>query len=290
MTDARNLTLGHGGRWYGPYGTMACPVCQSDRRRDQDALTVADGRAGVLLHCKRLGCDFRDIATAMGLMMGDFRPPDPAIIAAREAERLAELAKRARVARRLWGEAQPIGGTLAESYLQRRGITSALPGTLRFHPACWAPAMPPHRAGHYPAMLALVEGSDAFAIHRTWLFPDGDKAKQMLGATAGGAVRLSGGGNRLVVGEGIETCLALLCGLLAGPATVWAALSTSGLRSLRLPAQPGRLTVACDGDTAGRAAAMALAERAHALGWAVATIDPGNGADFNDILNRKDAA
>ena len=54
--------------------------------------------------------------------------------------------------------------------------------------------------------------------------------------------------------------------------------------------QPGRLTIACDGDAAGRAAALALAERAHALRWTVATIDPGDGADFNDILNRKDAA
>ncbi len=136
MIDARTLTLGHGGRWYGPYGTMACPVCQSDRRRDQDALTVADGRAGLLLHCKRLGCPFHDIATAMGLMRGDYRPPDPAIIAAREAERLADLAKRARVARRLWHEAQPIGGTLAESYLRRRGHhlplarNAALPSSL----------------------------------------------------------------------------------------------------------------------------------------------------------------
>lgn len=89
---------------------------------------------------------------------------------------------------------------------------------------------------------------------------------------------------------GIESGLSLLCGLLDGPATVWAALSTSGMRALCLPPQPGRLTIAADGDTPGREAAQALAERAHALGWQVGIMDPGTGADFNDILTGKAAA
>ena len=62
-----------------------------------------------------------------------------------------------------------------------------------------------------------------------------------------------------MVAEGIETALSLASGLLRAPAAVWAALSTSGLRGLRLPVQPGRLTVAADGDAAGREAAAALA-------------------------------
>lgn len=55
-------------------------------------------------------------------------------------------------------------------------------------------------------------------------------------------------------------------------ATIWATLSTSGMRSLHLPLEPGRLTVASDGDTAGREAAHALAERAYAAGWAVSLL------------------
>ncbi len=292
MTDARALIRRLGGRWHGSYGTAPCPVCQPDRRRDQDALTIGDGRAGLLLHCKRLDCGFRDVLAAAGISGSRYTPPDPAINAKRDAERRAHAAKREGQARVLWNEAQPIGGTLAERYLRHRGITVSLPATLRFHPAC----LHHETRQRLPAMLALVEGGDGLAVHRTWLRSDGagkaavEPAKKMLGAVAGGAVRLSGGGNRLVVGEGLESCLSLLCGLLAGHATVWAALSTSGLRGLRLPAQPGFLTIACDGDAAGRAAAMALAERAHALRWQVATIDPGDGADFNDILNRKDAA
>lgn len=292
MVDARTITTRLGGRWHGHYGTAPCPVCQPDRRRDQDALTLTDGKAGLLLHCKRLGCDFRDVLVAAGICAGSYAKPDPAVIAQREAERLADLAKRERQARALWMEAQPIGCTPADAYLRSRGITCPLPATLRFHPACW------HREAKLglPAMLALVEGGSGFAVHRTWLRADGtgkaavEPAKAMLGAVAGGAVRLSGGVTRLVVGEGIESCLSLLCGLLAGPATIWAALSTSGLRGLHLPAQPGSLITACDGDAAGRAAALYLAERAHVLGWDVATIDPGDGADFNDILIRKDAA
>ncbi|OYX78186.1 MAG: hypothetical protein B7Y82_04720 [Sphingomonadales bacterium 32-65-25] len=292
MADAHDLALRLGGRWHGSYGTAPCPVCQPDRRRDQDALTLADGSGGLLLHCKRLGCGFRDVLAAAGICPGSYRTPDPAIMAKREAERRAELAKRESQARALWKQSQPIGGTLAETYLRHRGITCPLPATLRFHRACW------HGASfqRLPAMVGLVEGGDGWAVHRTYLRDDGtgkaavEPAKAMLGATAGGAVRLSGGPGRLVVAEGIETALALLCGLSDGPAMVWAGLSTSGLRGLHLPAQPGRLTIACDGDAAGRAAALALAERAHALRWTVATIDPGDGADFNDILNRKDAA
>ena len=114
--------------------------------------------------------------------------------------------------------------------------------------------------------------------------------KLMLGATAGGAVRLSEGGSRLVAAEGIESALSLLCGLLSGPVEVWAALSTSGMRSLRLPEKTGQLVIAPDGDQPGRTAAFALADRAHALGWRVSLIDPGEGADFNDILTGKGVA
>jgi hypothetical protein len=92
------------------------------------------------------------------------------------------------------------------------------------------------------------------------------------------------------VAEGIESALSLLCGLLAGPVTLWASLSTSGMRALRLPDQIGQLVIAADGDRPGREAANVLANRAHALGWRVSLIDPGEGADFNDILTGKAVA
>ncbi len=84
--------------------------------------------------------------------------------------------------------------------------------------------------------------------------------------------------------EGNETALSLASGLLCGPAAVWAALSTSGMRGLRLPAAPGHLTITSDGDDAGHVATHALAERAHALGWRVDLLPAPDGRDWNDIL------
>ena len=292
MTDASELTIALGGRWHGCYGAAPCPICQPDRRKGQNALTLADGRNGrLVLDCKKSACAFLDILAAAGLRFGDFAPPDAATFAQREREAKAEAERRAGQATRLWLEAQPIAGTAAETYLRGRGITCPLPDTLRFVPSCWHTS-----AQRFPAMVARVDGCDRFAAHRTYLATDGagkadvDPAKAMLGATAGGAVRLADGPGRLVVAEGIESGLSLLCGLLDGPATVWAGLSTSGLRGLRLPAKTGRLTIACDGDGPGRDAAHNLAERAHGLGWLVSILDPGAGADFNDILTGKAVA
>jgi hypothetical protein len=103
-------------------------------------------------------------------------------------------------------------------------------------------------------------------------------------------VRLSQEPGPLVVAEGIETALSLASGLLREPATVWAALSTSGLRGLRLPAEPGRLAIASDGEAAGREAAAALAERAAALGWRVSLLPAPDGQDWNDVLRGRAAA
>ena len=295
MTDAKQITLDLGGKWLRSYGTAPCPICQPERRKGQNALTLADGGDGRLLaNCKKSACAFRDILAAAGVTAGEYRAPDPATLAQRERERKAEAEKRAAQARRCWNEAQPIAGTLAETYLRGRGITCELPRTLRFAPNCWHGAT----AQRHPALVAAVQGSGAAAVHRTYLRPDGSgKAaiapdKAMLGAVAGGAVRLTQGQGPLVVAEGIETALSLASGLLRYPATIWAALSTSGIRGLHLPPQPGRLTIATDSDDggAGHAAGHALAERAHGLGWQVSLLPAPDGRDWNDILTMKGEA
>lgn len=291
MTDARDLTLTLGGRWYQRFGAAPCPICQPERRKGQNALTLADGEKGLVLHCKKSACGISDILTAAGITPGTYQPPDPAELARRRAEEKAEAEKKARQALGIWQEAQPITGTLAETYLRARGITCALPDVLRFHPACWHVT-----AQRFPTLVARIDGAEGFAVHRTYLRADAtgkadvEPAKAMLGAVQGGAVRLTDGPGPLVVAEGIETALSLACGLLRAPALVWAALSTSGIRGLRLPDLPGRLTIAPDGDAAGREAAHALAERAHALGWAVSLLPAPDGRDWNDILCMKGGA
>lgn len=287
--NARELTSNLHGKWYGGYGTAPCPVCQF-KTEGRNALTLGEGDNGrLLLNCKKLGCAYRDILVACGISTGDYTPPDAAAIAQREAERKSHAAKRERQAETVWNEAQPVGGTIAETYLRGRGITCPLPDTLRFHPECWHGPT----AKRHPAMIAVVQGVNGACVHRTYLRTDGmakvdvDPAKMMLGGAAGGAVKLTDTTGPLVVAEGIETALSLASGLLCTPATIWAALSTSGIRSLRLPERLGRLTITPDGDTAGRDAANALAARAHALGWQVSLLPAPNGRDWNDILALK---
>ncbi|SPF81139.1 DUF7146 domain-containing protein [Pseudoprimorskyibacter insulae] len=287
--DARTLTQTLKGHWYGRYGTAPCPVCQPEQRKGQNALTLSEGQAGLLAHCKKSNCGFSDILGAAHVAPGLWTPPDPATRAKANTAKQADAKRRADQAFRLWQEAEPITGTIAETYLRGRGITCDLPETLRFHPECWHGAT----ARRYPAMVALVEGCKSFGIHRTYLRPDGaSKAdiapcKAMLGATSGGAVRLTDQPGPLVVAEGIETGLSLASGLLSLRATIWSALSTSGMRGLFLHSGKGRLKIASDGDAAGREAAQALAMRAHSLGWQVSMLPAPNGRDWNDVLMMK---
>jgi hypothetical protein len=144
-------------------------------------------------------------------------------------------------------------------------------------------------------MVARVDGAINFAIHRTFLSDQGKgkthlhPTKAMLGSCKGGAVHLSSinihnQGGPLIVTEGIENGLALLSGLLDTPATVWAALSTSGVVSLTLPRQPGHLIIATDSDAAGQQAASKLSMRADRLGWRISHLTPPSDQDWNDVL------
>ena len=285
MINARNLSQQLGGHWYGRYGTAPCPICQTERRKDQNALTLSDNENRLLAHCKKSGCDFHDIVAAAGFFHGTSKAPNPAELAQRKTQAKEEANRRSLQAQRLWSETWPIAGTVAEQYLRQRAITCELPDTMRFHPECWHPS-----AKRLPAMLSVVEGAAGFALHRTYLMQDGsgkaqvDPPKAMLGNVSGGAVRLAKASGPLVVAEGIETALSLCCGLLNGPATVWAALSTAGLVSLKLPPEVGKLVIAADNDKAGHRAANALAIKASQIGWEVTLSPPKSGADWNIVL------
>ena len=139
-------------------------------------------------------------------------------------------------------------------------------------------------------MVAQVtRGADnaPLAIHRTFLARDGggkapvDPVKMMLGPCRGGAVRLSEPGDMLMVGEGIETCLAAMQAT-GNPA--WAALSTSGLRALYMPDYVRDVIVLADGDDPGDAAARDCALRWKWMGRRVRIARPPRGQDFNDML------
>jgi len=282
--DPAVLTYNLGGKWHQHYGAAPCPVCQTERRVDQNALTINLREDRLLLHCKKSGCNFRDILIAANIIPGQVEIDALAIEDARRTRQKLESKALAR-ARDIWGQSNSLARTHGEAYLRGRGITCVLPDTLR-----WLPDVFHGPSGGYcSAMVGNVQPTGG--IHRTYLSKSGLRLpkyrKMMLGPCGGGAVRLSKTSGPLVVAEGIETALSLLCGLLSGPATVWAALSTSGMKSLRLPEVAGKLIIATDGETAGRKAGNLLANRATMLGWKVSLLLAPDGLDWNDVLMKR---
>jgi putative DNA primase/helicase len=169
---------------------------------------------------------------------------------------------RCRVALAIWQSARPAPQTPVVIYLASRGIRLPPPDVLRFHAGLKHPS-----GGIWPTMVALVtNGADGMpvAVHRTYLDRDGggkapiDPQKMMLGPCRGGVVRLAEPGKVLMVGEGIETCFAAM---QATGLPAWAALSTSGLRSLDLPPDVRDVIVLADGDEPGEVAARDCASR-----------------------------
>jgi hypothetical protein len=253
------------------------------------SLTLRDGDAGCVLVTCWAGCDRRDVLAALrrrGLL--NARATDYRGHSAKKSQREDAVrtdARRSKAALAIWQSARPAGGTLVQNYLVSRGLHLPAPPTLRFHTSLKHPS-----GGTWPAMVALItRGSDnsPLAIHRTFLSRDGSgKApahpqKMMLGPCRGGAVRLASADGLLMVGEGIETCLAAM---QATGKPAWAALSTSGLRSLELPPEVRDVVVLADGDAAGEAAARAAALRWKSEGRRVRIARPPRGFDFNDVL------
>lgn len=283
MSEAQDITAALGGCWYGSFGTAACPVCQPERRRDQTALTLKDGHRGLVLHCKKSECSFTEVLRAAGVA-GKRRREDES---PRSSARAGNSATTSGYAEKLWQESAPIGGTPAEVYLREvRKIEGTVPATLRYNPRTWHG--PTRR--NLPALIARIEGCAGFAVQRTYLRPDGSgkadlpEQKMMLGKAAGGHVSLQSGPDALVIAEGIETALSLPSLFDIGSATLWAALTAANLRAFSLPAVPGHLVVATDGDEAGRRAGDALLTRAVRLGWSVEMKPAPDGRDWNDVL------
>lgn len=287
--NAETITRILGGRWRGGAGSAACPVCQPERRRDQTALSLRDGDKGVLLFCHKAGCNFADIAEAVSLPR-EATLPDPIAMAEARRKRAEYDAARLAKARAVWDRAKPIGGTNGERYIRSRGIRCDLPATLRYEPDLM------HTTSGRWVAAVIGDIQSTGGVHVTFLEKSGGvgiksgRRKEMCGPCSGGAVRLSDGAGPLVVCEGIETGLSLLQSLSDRSPRVWAALSTSGIRGLILPAEAGELIVAPDGDAPGREAAAALAERASASGWNVRVMDPGDGLDWNDHAKAEAAA
>lgn len=215
-----------------------------------------------------------------GFRGGDHQRPVPA-----RRDPTHESAGNADIAKRLWSSTQQALDTPVQAYLRSRGLELARSGSLRFHPHLKHPS-----GTFWPCMVAAVTNAldgKLLGVHRTFLQRDGcGKApvalqKMMLGPCRGGVVRLADASDLVMVGEGIETCLAAM---QASGHPAWAALSTSGLRALDLPDAIRDVVILADGDDAGEAAALSCAHRWCREGRSVRVARPPRGLDFNDVL------
>ena len=275
-----------GGRKAGRGWTARCPA-HDDHTPSLSIRDAEDNK--VLVRC-HAGCNQERVITALRTrgLWAENSPHSLSRIARRTSvERKPDHddARSSEVALAIWQSAQPAQGTPLETYLASRGIDLPPPDVLRFHAGLKHPS-----GGIWPMMVALVtNGADGMpvAIHRTYLARDGggkapiDSQKMMLGPCRGGAVRLAEPGDVLMIGEGVETCLAAM---QASGHPAWAALSTSGMRSLDLPTNVRDVIVLADGDEAGEAAARDSAWRWKREGRRVRIARPPQGMDFNDML------
>jgi len=283
--DAPEVIMALSGRWFGTYGVARCPA----HIDHQPSLSVTETEAGKLLVKCHAGCAQEMVINALrqlGLWVADLRP----LLKEHKVSRRLPMddEKRTMAALKIWHSASPAASTLSERYLISRKITLSPPPVLRFHRRL------KHPIGEFlPAMVALVtngiDGSPQ-AIHRTYLAIDGsgkalvDPQKAMLGPCRGGVVRLAEPSDVLMVGEGIESCLAAM---QATGKPAWAALSTSGLRTLDLPGGVRNVIIIADGDHAGETAAARSARRWISEGRRVRIACPPTGMDFNDLLTHR---
>jgi Toprim domain len=252
---------------------------------------AATGEHGDLLDLIRESCgllDFHDVVAEARRFLSF---PEAILVASAKKVTPYAPVGSPESARRLFAISTPILGTIAETYLRKRGIIS-LPevGALRFHPRCYYRPDANETTETWPALIAAVTdlAGTITGAHRTWLDPLGNKApvetpRRAMGHLAGHGVRFGVPTDIMAAGEGLETVLSLRSVL--PPLPVLAALSAHHLAVILLPATLRRLYVARDRDPAGDLAVRTLTKRAQSTGIEVVTLSPVFG-DFNEDLQQ----
>jgi putative DNA primase/helicase len=284
-----------GSEWrWGKKGSMAVAVAGAKQGLWNDHEAGAGGDMLALIQRERGGDFTETVAHARALLgIGEAttwtrreRPARPDDTARREAAEADEAARRS-FAQRLWAEAQPIAGSVAERYLvETREIpvpAGGWPQAVRFH----------------PKRLALIVGATTSdgtvqAVQLVHLTADATKraheadrpTKQSFGPQQGAVVRLPGTKDALLLAEGPETGLSLWA---ATGRETWIALGS--MAKVELP--PLRQAVLCaDDDKKDSPADKALRKAVSrwrnearaisvALPWTPRRFD---GTDFNDLL------
>ncbi len=215
-----------------------------------------------------LGEAAKEAKAFLGLSADAPAPARQAPLMKQQAQQLDESARRKRgLARRIWRDSVAIAGTFAEEYLRSRGITCALPASLRFVPDLDYYSEVDREVIHRgPGMVSVMSCARRFcALHMTYLQPDGsggweklkipDPAKihkwaapkKILASPGEGIIWLSPVGQKLAVAEGIENSLSW--GQDHPEWSLAAAGSVSLFKRFRLPAIVEELLFLGDGDS-----------------------------------------
>jgi len=204
----------------------------------------------------------------------------------RRSETAGDEARRIELALRIWRQTFPAAGSATEDYLRSRGLDLPVGAerVLRHHRRLR------FDDGFVPGMVALMTDiitDQPRAIHRTFLEPDGTKiGGKMYGAAKGCAIKLAPKcGDRLVIGEGIETSLAAVC---AGMGPAWALGSEGGIKTFPVIADVRSLMILgeLDDHQANDRAAHICSRRWIESGRKVWVIEPTTGEDFAAVFKK----
>lgn len=274
-TAARQIVQDLKGTWHRKHGMVRCPAHQDGRA----SLSVTPGRKAVLFHCFA-GCKQDAILAALR----DLRL-NPSVRAQggtpdRPPRDLMPLVSQ------IWGTARPVSDTLAERYLERRGIGNARAG--RFTPS--ALTYENGQKVRLPALLLpMTEGPLLRALLRIFLDADGQKArcldgaKRTLGDARGSVIQIGAPpGDTMNLAEGyedaesaIDLCRLPGCAAVCGVERYREIYIPDHVRRVVIYSQHGK--AAAEGIERGR-------ENLTANGRMLDIIPPAPGGDWNDAL------
>jgi putative DNA primase/helicase len=249
--------------------TLRRPCPQCDRGLRDAAMAITTDERGTVSYCHRCGyTEANNHMTAAGNLVQPktYRPwVDKA--------------------QYLWNHSTALEGSIAATYLQRRGCRlPCADADLRYLPA----------SGDYPhAMLARITDAitaEPISLHFTRLNQDGtkagDDAKRLLAGQrkAGGVIRLwpdDAVTLGLAISEGIETALAAAHGFTP----IWSCIDAGNLTAFPVLGGIETLTIVADNDEAGIDAAEQCAQRwADAGREAIVALPSIAGQDAADLV------
>jgi hypothetical protein len=211
-------------------------------------------------------------------------------------ERTEDDLLRIKRARALWNEGADPRGTMAVQYLMARALDlpDDLAGAvLRFHTRCPWRNEETGRTECIPALLAAfrsIDDDDIIAVHRIRLdqpqrWPKADR--RMLGLVHRAAVKLDLVATTLIIGEGVETCMAARQCMATGDierAPIWALGSVGAISFFPVLDGVRRLIILGESGEASAQAVRLCGQRWQRAGRRVQVLYSEIGSDVNDAL------